>query len=44
MDESENTHREVTRRVVLEAGTAAAAILITGLRPNRAMPSRWCLQ
>jgi xanthine dehydrogenase YagT iron-sulfur-binding subunit len=31
MDESENTHREVTRRVVLEAGTAVAALLVTGL-------------
>src|ERR1700722_13202124 len=31
--ESENTYREVTRRVVLEAGTAAAAFLVTGLPP-----------
>jgi xanthine dehydrogenase YagT iron-sulfur-binding subunit len=31
MDESENPHREVTRRVVLEVGTAAAAVLLTGL-------------
>jgi xanthine dehydrogenase YagT iron-sulfur-binding subunit len=31
MDESENPHREMTRRVVLEAGTAAAAVLLTGL-------------
>src|ERR1700677_3999063 len=36
MDESENTHHEMTRRVVLEAGTAAAALLLTGL-PQVAM-------
>jgi xanthine dehydrogenase YagT iron-sulfur-binding subunit len=30
MDESDNTQSEVTRRIVMEAGTAAAALLITG--------------
>jgi xanthine dehydrogenase YagT iron-sulfur-binding subunit len=31
MDASENTSREVTRRAVLESGTAAAALLVTAL-------------
>jgi xanthine dehydrogenase YagT iron-sulfur-binding subunit len=31
MDESENIHHEITRRVALEIGTAAAGLLITGL-------------
>ena len=33
MDDGENTPCEVTRRGVLETGTATAALLLTGLPP-----------